>query len=41
MVQGMNHAFDDVINVGKVAFVLPEVEHVDGFSFEDILGEHE
>ncbi|MEY3459804.1 MAG: hypothetical protein RL215_2961 [Planctomycetota bacterium] len=39
VVAGADHAFDDVIDVGEVAFHVTEVEDINGFSGEDGFGE--
>src|SRR5678815_6095280 len=41
MVEGSDYAFDDVIDIGKVAAHLSVVIHLDRLSFQNRLGENE
>ena len=39
MIQGANHAFHDVVDVGEIAAMVAVIENVDGLSGEYLLGE--
>lgn len=36
-----DYAFDDVVNIGEVAFAVAVVENLDGFAFDEFVGEAE
>jgi len=40
LVQGTDHAFDDVVDIGEIPFVIAIVEDVDGFTGENVAGKH-
>ena len=41
VIEGANHAFDNIVDVGEVAAMIAVVEHVDWFAINNVLGEFE